>query len=478
MKRTPMRLAQATLSFLLLSILAFGSPAEAQSAAKPLALSRLKDTTDDLDGLLKRRAIRILVPYSKTIFFIDRGRQFGTAAEAGLAFEQWLNKKYKKGHLGIHIVFVPTPRDKLLTALREGKGDIVAANLTITEDRLALVDFAAPFSNNVKELLVTGPSSPKLEKMEDLAGRRVPVRASSSYATHLTAISKVFVAKGLKPIEIEPLDEQIEDEDLLQMVNGGLLPYAIVDDHKAKLWSQVLPQITIREDLVVNEGGAIAWAVRRTNPKLKDEISAFVEEHRVGTSFGNTILRRYDTNTQLVRNAQSEEGRKRFSELIGLFRKYGDEYGFDALMLVAQGYQESQLDQSRRSRAGAVGVMQIKPSTAAGKPIEITGVENDADRNIRAASKYMRHLIDVYVGDSGLDEQNRTLLAFAAYNAGPGNLRKFRRKAEEMGLDRNIWFGNVEHAAAEIVGRETVQYVANIYKYFVTYQLAQTKGAF
>lgn len=464
---------------LLLSVIcASGSPAESQENRKAIALTRHSDSVDDLDGLIKRRIIRILVPYSKTIFFIDRGRQLGTAAEIGSAFEQWINNKYKRGHFTIHVVFVPTPREQLLLALNAGKGDIVAANLTITPERLALVDFAAPLARNVNEVLVTGPTSPKIGKLEDLAGRRVPVRLSSSYATHLAALNKVFDGKGLKPIEIEALSEDLEDEDILQMVNGGLLPFAVVDDHKVRLWTQILPKIVMHEDIVVNSGGEIAWAVRKSNPKLKDEIGAFVENHKEGTSFGNTIKRRYYSNPKLVQNAQSEESRKRFAELIDIFRRYGKEYGFEELMLIAQGYQESQLDQSRRSKAGAVGVMQIKPSTAAGKPIEITGVDKDVERNIHAASKYMRHLIEVYVGDAGLDERNRALFAFAAYNAGPGNLRKFRRKAEEMGLNRNVWFGNVEHAAAAIVGRETVQYVANIYKYYVAYQLAQKRGAF
>nr|WP_246707966.1 transglycosylase SLT domain-containing protein [Ensifer oleiphilus] len=138
---------------------------------------------------------------------------------------------------------------------------------------------------------------------------------------------------------------------------------------------------------------------------------------------------------------------------------------------MAQGYQESQLDQSRRSPRGAVGVMQLLPSTAADKSVGIKGIDKDQDRNVEAGSKYLRHLVDVYINDPQITPRDQLLFAFAAYNAGPGNLRKFRAKAKDMGLDPDLWFGNVENAAAEIVGRETVQYVSNIYKYYVAYGL-------
>lgn len=137
----------------------------------------------------------------------------------------------------------------------------------------------------------------------------------------------------------------------------------------------------------------------------------------------------------------------------------------------AQGYQESQLDQTRRSPRGAVGIMQLLPSTAKDKAIGISGIDKDAARNVEAGTKYLRHLVDTYIDGDDLQPRDRQLFAFAAYNAGPGNLRKFRSKAKAMGLDPNVWFGNVENAAAEIVGRETVQYVSNIYKYYVAYSL-------
>jgi membrane-bound lytic murein transglycosylase MltF len=173
----------------------------------------------------------------------------------------------------------------------------------------------------------------------------------------------------------------------------------------------------------------------------------------------------------MLRRAYAPSEKKRFEQLVDLFRKHGATYTLDYLLVAAQGYQESQLDQSRRSPRGAVGIMQLMPATAADKSVAITDVATSEDRNIEAGSKYLRHVIDTYLDDPALDERNRLLFALAAYNAGPGNLRKFRKKAVELGLDSNLWFGNVENAAAEIVGRETVQYVSNIYMYYVAYAL-------
>ena len=215
--------------------------------------------------MLKRRTLRILVPYSKTLFFVDRGRQMGVVAEFGRALEDWINARYIKT-LRFGVTFLPTARDRLLQALNEGKGDAVAANLTITSGRQAVVDFVDPWLKNVKEIVVTGPASPKLDSIEDLSGREIRVRRSSSYADHLATPSDAFVVKGSKPIAIMPIDENLEDEDLIEMVNAGLLPYAVVDDHKATIWSRIFPNVLPRNDLVVSEGGDIAWATSQEQP--------------------------------------------------------------------------------------------------------------------------------------------------------------------------------------------------------------------
>ena len=428
--------------------------------------------TGDLDGMRQRRTVRILVPSSKTLFMVDHsGRHYGMMYDIGAALGSWLNTKYKTGTLKIDIIFIPVPRDRLISGLVDGTGDISAGALTITPERLARVDFSAPFVEHVKEVLITGPAAPAIRSIDELSGREIYARRSSSYYEHLAALSKSLVAAGHKPILLKPIDEELEDEDLLDMVNAGLLPWVVVDRYKANLWAHVLPHIVVRSDLMLNPGGEIALAFRKNSPLLKADLDAFAATHKVGTAFGRAQTARYLKTGEYAKQATSKKNAEKFAALTDIFRKYGAQYQFDYLMVMAQGYQESQLDQTARSQRGAVGVMQLLPSTAADKAIGIPGIDQSADRNVNAGAKYLRLLVNRYLNDPHIDAKNRTLMAFAAYNAGPGNLNKFRKLAEKSGLNPNIWFQNVEVAASHIVGRETVDYVGNIYKYYVAYRL-------
>ena len=372
-------------------------------------------------------------------------------------------------------VFLPVARDALLPDLTEGRGDVAAGELTITPERLAVVDFATPWVRDVKEVVVTGPSSPSLGSLDDLSGREAFVRASSAYFGNLSRLSADFAARGLPPIAIHPIDEDLEDDDVLQMVSAGVLPYAIVDDYQANVWAKILRRLRVRDDLVIHDDGAIAWAVRKNSPLLQKELAAFNAAHGRDTSFGATVMRRYFTGPEALRNADSPVAMQRFQELLGVFERSGAKYGFDDLMLMAQGYQESQLDQSRRSPRGAVGVMQVLPSTAAAPPLSVKGVDRDVQANVDAGAAYLRLVRDKYVNDPTLKDPDRTLMTFAAYNAGPGNFWRIRKATAASGLDPHVWFNNVETGAAKVIGRETVQYVANIFKYYISFKLAEER---
>jgi membrane-bound lytic murein transglycosylase MltF len=255
------------------------------------------------------------------------------------------------------------------------------------------------------------------------------------------------------------------------MVNAGLIPATITVQQRADLWSQVLPNLKSHPDLVIASGQNIAWAMRKNNPQLKQLVDEFVPTHAVGTSFGNTLLRRYLQNTKWVKNSTSSEELKKFQANVALFQKYAGEYDFDVMMIAAQAYQESLLDQSKRNPSGAVGIMQVIPKYAAAPPINIPNV-GTAEPNIHAGVKMLRNIEDTYFNDPGIDRLNKTLFVFASYNAGPSRVAGLRRKAANMGLDPNVWFGNVELVAAKEIGQETVTYVSNIYKYYVAYKLA------
>jgi membrane-bound lytic murein transglycosylase MltF len=443
----------------------------AQTLPDLLALPREEILTGDFDAMRERRKVRILVVPSKTFFFLNKAETLGLNAETGQELEKWINKRHAKPPYDIKVVFVPTRRDRILQDLVDGKGDIAAANLTITEERKALVDFAKPWMTGVKEILVTGPSAPSIAALSDLAGKDLMVRKSSSYYTHLLALNERLGKEGRPPVNLVPGDEGLEDEDLLEMVSAGLLPWIIVDSHKAKLWVRILGGLKLREDVVLNERGDIAWAVRKNSPVLRREIEQYVTAHG---KFTDDLVSQYLRSVKTVTNALAPPEIEKFRELVGHFRTYGERYRIDPNMLAAQAYQESSFNQSLRMKSGAVGIMQMMESTAHNE-LGMNDIVSRAEDNIHAGAKYVRYLVDKYLSDPAIAEREKVLMTLAAYNAGPDNLRRFREKARQAGFDPNIWFGNVEHGAAAIVGRETVQYVGNIHKYFIVYSTLLSK---
>jgi membrane-bound lytic murein transglycosylase MltF len=427
--------------------------------------------TGDLQGMVERRYIRMLVTFNKTNYFLDGAEQHGATYEAGKAFEAFVNARLKSRHITLQVAFLPVSRDRLFQALVEGRGDIAAANLTITPGRTTVVDFARPFASDVRELAVTAKDQPAIAQVEDLSGREVYVRKSSSYHDSLRALNDRLTAAGRPPVRIVEAAEHLESEDILEMVNAGLIPATVVDDHIAALWQQVLPDIRVHANAVLRSGGRIAWAVRQGAPELRGLVDQFAAANPKGSLAFNAIMQKYFKSTKWIENAASEGELRKFRQAVALFRRYGDKYDFPWLLVASQAYQESQIDQTRRSPAGAVGVMQIKPSTAAGDPINIAGIETNIENNIHAGVKYLRFIVDRYYKDAPMDRLNKGLFSVASYNAGPARISDLRQKASRMGLDPNTWFGNVEVVAAREIGRETVQYVANIYKYYVSYTL-------
>jgi membrane-bound lytic murein transglycosylase MltF len=430
-----------------------------------------KEKTGDFDIMLESRLIRVSVPYTRTLYFNDKGRERGITADQIRDFENYLNKKYKKkiGKRPLTVIIIPETRDRLLTDVTKGLSDIAAGNLTMTEDRLETVDFVVPDDMpSVNEVLVAGPTSPAVSGLDDVAGKTIHVRRSSSYYESLISLNRRFEQERKEPVKIVLVPDALEDEDLMEMLNAGLFEFIVVDDWLARIWAQVLPKIKVRDDIVFRSGGRIGWAVRKGSPKLEDEIRDFNKNYLKKQGIINYRLKQYYKRIKQLKNPTGTAAWKRFEQTIALFEKYGHEYQFDPLMLAAQGYQESTLDQNKRSEVGAIGIMQIMPETGAELNVgDITVTEP----NIKAGAKYMNQLMTRYFPDANFNEQNRTLFAFASYNAGPAKISKMRKLAEKLGLDPNTWLNSVEVVTAERIGIETTTYVRNIYKYYAAYRL-------
>jgi membrane-bound lytic murein transglycosylase MltF len=426
--------------------------------------------TGDLDGMVGRRMIRVLTTFSKTQYFVDRGTPRGTAYDQGRLLEDALNAKLGTGSIKVNVQFVPLSRDQLMPALLEGKGDIVMADLTVTPERQTIVDFVDPWIAGVEEIVVTSPNGPRIATVDDLSGTEVFVRQSSSYYQSLTALNERLTREGKTPVKLTPAPEELEDEDLLETASAGLVSVLVVDNHKAWFWQRVFPSLKLYPTVTLRKGGEIAWAIRPNSPQLKGALNQFLATNGLNSLNARMIFRRYLLNTQYVRGAAADTSRERFASLVTLFRKYGASYSLDWMLMAAQGYQESRLDHNARSHVGAIGVMQVMPAT--GTDMHVGDIKK-LEPNIHAGVKYIRTMVDRYYANEPMDDLNKMLFAFAAYNAGPGRIRQLRREAATRDLDPNVWFNNVERIAAERIGRETVTYVSNIYKYYVTYLLIQ-----
>jgi len=300
------------------------------------------------------------------------------------------------------------------------------------------------------------------------------VRKSSSYYESIVALNQKFVAAKKSPVKVKEAPETLEDEDLLEMLDAGLIALIVVDKHKADFWKQIFPRLTVHADVAVRSGGDVGPAIRKSSPQFKAALDEFINRHRVGTSTGNQLLTRYLKNVKYVKNAASDKERKKFLALIQYFQKYGQQYDVDWLLMGAQGYQESQLDQNAKSRVGAIGVMQLMPAT--GKDMKVGDIRK-TEANIHAGIKYMRWMIDQYYGNEPMTNLDKALFAFASYNAGASRISSLRKEAATRGLDPNVWFQNVEYVAAEKLGQETVTYVSNIYKYYIAYRLVMENRA-
>jgi membrane-bound lytic murein transglycosylase MltF len=453
------------------SALSATEPTAAKAPTKVAALpTQTKPWTGDLDGMLQRGRIRALVTYSKTHYFVVNGAQRGAAYDSLKEFESYLNKKFppKDKNIRCHVAFIPVSRGELLSRLVEGKGDVAVAGLTITPERRKLVDFTDSTVSGVDEIAVTGPASPAISKTDDLSGKEVFVRKSSSYWTSLERLNERFRKAGKPPVTLRPAPEDLEDEDLLEMLNAGLVPIVVADAYVPRLWEKIYTKIKPHPEIVLNAGGEFGWAIRKNSPKLRAFLNEFVKTHRQGTAFGNTIIKRYAGSDKMIRSATSPAELKKFDQTVRIFRTYSERYGLDYLLMMAQGFQESRLDQGAKSQVGAIGVMQVMPAT--GADMKVGDVRN-MESNIHAGVKYIRFMVDQYFAKEPMDDVNKILFAFAAYNCGPGRVRQLRKIAAERGLDPNVWMRNVEMIASEKIGIETVTYVSNIYKYYVAYKL-------
>jgi membrane-bound lytic murein transglycosylase MltF len=442
-----------------------------EQGAETLVSSLREPWKGDLDEILRqKRAIRALVCYSDTNFTVVKGGPQGLEYDLLHNYETFLDREGGRRKGTPLFVFIPVPREQLIPMLLEGRGDI-AVGLTMTPQTEKLVAFTAPYITDVSEVIVTRKGVSGIRSLKDLSGRTVYVVAGSAYAEHLKDLNKRFREEGRRPVSIVEADKVLEAEDTIEMVNSGIFQITVVDQYIADLWARVLPDIDVRKDIVLATGSSIAWAVRKENPQLLASLDAFIKAKAgQGSALNNLLFTRYYSDTKWIRNPITKSEMLKLAKYESYIKKYAKMYGFDWLKIAAMAYQESHLEQNVRSRAGSVGILQVLPQAAA----EV-GIRNiaSAENNIHAGIKYLDYVRETYFNDPGISADDKVDFALAAYDAGPARIVSLRRKTADMGLDPNKWFFNVERVALREIGRETVQYVANIYKYFIAYKSAE-----
>jgi membrane-bound lytic murein transglycosylase MltF len=425
----------------------------------------------DLGAILShRRVIRVLVSYSKTNFAVVQGRPQGLEYELLHDYETFLGAKVGRDRIKPLVVFIAVPRTQLIPLLMEGRGDI-AAGLTITPERATHVAFANPYITDIKEVVVMAEDVRGVHTLYDLSGRTVHVVAGSSNVGFLQKLNRQLREKGKRAVSVVEADNILEAEDVLEMVNSGIFRMTVVKEYVADLWEALLPDIVVRKDIVLAEGANFGWAVRKENPQLLASLNEFISSKaRHGAMLSDILLSKYYGSTKWIRNPLARSEQQKLVRYQVYLKKYAKIYGFDWLRIAAMAYQESHLDRKVRSRAGAIGIMQMLPATA--RQVGIRNITSAAD-NIHAGVKYLALLRDSYFDDPAIASADKFDFALAAYNAGPDRIEALRRKAAELGLDPNKWFFNVERVALREIGWEPVEYVANIYKYYIAYKSAE-----
>lgn len=434
--------------------------------------------TGDLEGIRERGVLRVLTRNNGVTYFLHKGEPHG--------FEYTLVKDIAE-KLGVRLEMIVPPRDDMLVPwLNNGRGDVIAASWTVTDEREAEVAFSEPYLW-VNEVLVQRKGGPKLSSVEELAGRTVHVRPASSYMRTLKELQERGIA-----VRIEEAPANIETERLIAKVAEGAYDYTVADEHLLQVELRhrddveaVLPLTEAPEgakDAIgkPREGAkGIAFAVRKDASALKEWLDGYVKRTYRGVEY-NMARARYFSNTRAIRAAQQERlsTTGRLSPFDELLREVADKHELDWRLLAAQAYQESRFDPKAKSWVGARGLFQLMPST--GAELGVTNLE-DPRQSAEAGARYLSQLMARFEEQLPLDERVR--FSLASYNAGYGHVLDARRLAEQLGLDPYRWFDNVERAMLLLAreeyarkarhgycrGEEPVRYVREIQSRYDTY---------
>lgn len=421
--------------------------------------------------MLQRGQIRVAVPYDPTIYVNDKGAPRGLSVEMTKGLQAWINQQYASQLNGklVSVKLIPTNSVDLLTSLSSGRADMVIGDLGLYEPLPDARQYILSHATKMeREVLITGPSSGAITKAEDLSGQTVYGGRNTNFPATLAELNKNLKRERKPLVKLVSPVGTLDGEDLLEMVDSGLIPYVIMSDWRAKLWQPIYKKMVLHEDIFTKDSGWIGWGVRSTNQDLNEVITNFADSNGYDAALKSYRTQEYKEHLQGLKDPIEKSAWARFESMRPLFDKYGAQYNLDPLFIAALGFQETLLNQNAVSKVGAIGVMQLMPATGTSLGV---GDIHLLEPNIHAGADYMNQLITKYFPDAQFKGDNRALFAIASYNIGPNNVAKARDQAKAMGFDPNEWFKNVEFIATEKMGYEPMIYVRNVYKYFISYEL-------
>lgn len=421
--------------------------------------------------MLNAGEIRMAIPYGRITYVNSKGQILGFAPELSKYFGDFLLAKYKKK---VQIKVAPSAPGKLLSAIDDGNANFALDYLNeYSVDKNASRFLIYDHPRIEKYVIVSNQNQAKIINLLDLSGKTVCVDRFTQ-TTALDEANQALQKSGKNAIHIYQDQLVLSDEDLLQMVNGGLIDYIWVADWRAELWKPLLPNISIHQETAVKGGSPGDVIVSKINADLAKDLLEFAASSYLEAALRDYRQKTFSHERFALKSPLTKTELNRFESMKKYFHRYGHENQLDPLFLAGLGFQESLLNQGAISSYGAVGVMQLLPNTGASMNV---GNIYELEPNIHAGAKYINSLLQVMSLERTLPEAERGFFAVAAYNSGANNVRKARELAVKLGLDPNKWFLNVEMASAQLLGLETFLYVRNVYKYYVTYDVLVRKAA-
>jgi len=395
-----------------------------------------KVSENDWQNIRRRGFIRVLTRNNPYSYFIHRGRLMG--------FEYELARRFANKHKLKLIMVVPPSWQDMFEYLKDGRGDLIAAMMSVTDERGKIpgLRFCRPYAQ-ISEQIIVHKSAPPVKSLRDLAGKSIAVRIHSSYYSSLKKLQKSGIA-----VKIIALPGTVETDEILGETADGKYLYTMADSNIFTAECRRYPEL--RAAFSLPETRSYAWMTKTENSELRKKINGFFKNEYKSAFFNITFRKYFSPGASSKKIASLDTIREgRISKFDPLIQKHAGYYAFPWDFIAAQIYQESRFNPDAKAWDGGMGLMQLMPLTA--KELGCRHVF-DPDENIKAGVKYMHRLRKNFKDD--VSANDKMCFALASYNGGYGHVIDARRLAAEQGLDPNRWNGNVSKAFEQLSRRK------------------------